>query len=234
MILPYATNFIHKLWISHQNELKKITNDKVLTKKEFGELQRKFHELELSFDDTFSKKDTEINQLKKRLDDKDHLHLESLNKIDEYKKDEANHKTHTIENLELKEKVNDFEKQQAENDTLINNLINENSKFKEQVTNKNININSIEKIQDINSLPKAERKLLEYIGNHKENFTTQISENSGLDLLSTEHYLDNLISLDYINIQEAYDNGESRYVLTAKGRKRIMVIRTNEESEIPF
>ncbi|MFX4211177.1 hypothetical protein ACOL2Y_02070 [Aliarcobacter butzleri] len=84
LLLPYASNYIYSLWIKHQNNLKKISNEKVLTKKEFGDLQRRFTELELSFDDTFSKKDNENLKLKKLLDDKEILILDLQNKIKEY------------------------------------------------------------------------------------------------------------------------------------------------------
>ncbi|MFW2591409.1 hypothetical protein ACN5PC_05755 [Aliarcobacter butzleri] len=83
LLLPYASNYIYSLWIKHQNNLKKISNEKVLTKKEFGDLQRRFTELELSFDDTFSKKDNENLKLKKLLDDKEILILDLQNKIKE-------------------------------------------------------------------------------------------------------------------------------------------------------
>lgn len=97
LLLPFISNKIYSLWINHQNDLKKRSNGKVLTEKEFGELQQKYFELELSFSKTFSEKDKEITELKKFLDEKEHLLLESLNKIDEYKKDMKN-----IENLENK------------------------------------------------------------------------------------------------------------------------------------
>lgn len=97
LLLPFISNKIYSLWINHQNDLKKRSNGKVLTEKEFGELQQKYFELELSFSKTFSEKDKEITELKKFLDEKEHLLLESLNKINEYKKDMKN-----IENLENK------------------------------------------------------------------------------------------------------------------------------------
>lgn len=86
LLLPYASNYIHSLWIKHQNNLKRISNEKVLTKKEFGDLQRRFTELELSFDDTFSKKDNEISQLKALLNNKELLIIEYENEIDNIKK----------------------------------------------------------------------------------------------------------------------------------------------------
>lgn len=73
LLLPFASNYIYSLWIKHQNNLKRISNEKVLTKKEFGDLQRRFTELELSFDDTFSKKDNDITQLKNLLNKKEDL-----------------------------------------------------------------------------------------------------------------------------------------------------------------
>ena len=106
LVLPFISKFIHKAWIWHQNELKKISNGKVLSEKEFGELQQKYFELELSFSKTFSEKDKEITQLKKFLDEKEHLLLESLNKIDEYKKDTKYTEKLIQENEKLKDELN--------------------------------------------------------------------------------------------------------------------------------
>ena len=70
-LIPFITNFIHKIWIWHQNKLKSISNEIVLTPKEYGELQRSFYDLELKFNETFSTKDTEIKLLKNLLIDKE-------------------------------------------------------------------------------------------------------------------------------------------------------------------
>lgn len=83
LYLPLITNKIQKKWIEHQNSLKKINNERVLTKKEFGDLQRRFTELELSFDDTFTKKDDEIIRLKQLLDDKDNLLIKYKDEVKE-------------------------------------------------------------------------------------------------------------------------------------------------------
>jgi len=229
LILPYATNFIHMLWISHQNELKKITNDKVLTKREFGELQRKFHELELSFDETFSKKDTEINQLKKRLDDKEHLHLESLNKIDEYKQNEVAGKTHTIENLELKEKLLDLNSQRNKNEQRYEKLTIENDNLKTSIRNQK---NPIVKQNDY-ILPLEERLIMEYIGNNKNSDSHMISNAVNHDMIATEHFLDNLLSMEFI-IQQTSEFDDEIYAITNLGRAQLMEIRKDEESKIPF
>lgn len=100
LLLPFASNFIYGLWIKHQNNFKKISNEKVLTKKEFGDLQRRFTELEVSFDDTFSKKDNEISQLKALLNNKELLIIEYQNKIDIIEKNKIDITTYN----ELKEK----------------------------------------------------------------------------------------------------------------------------------
>jgi len=217
------------LWISHQNELKKITNDKVLTKREFGELQRKFHELELSFDETFSKKDTEINQLKKRLDDKEHLHLESLNKIDEYKQNEVAGKTHTIENLELKEKLLDLNSQRNKNEQRYEKLTIENDNLKTSIRNQK---NPIVKQNDY-ILPLEERLIMEYIGNNKNSDSHMISNAVNHDMIATEHFLDNLLSMEFI-IQQTSEFDDEIYAITNLGRAQLMEIRKDEESKIPF
>ncbi|MCT7577076.1 hypothetical protein [Aliarcobacter butzleri] len=111
LLLPYASNYIYSLWIKHQNDLKKRSNEKVLTKKEFGDLQRRFTELELSFDDTFSKKDNEITQLKKILIEKDEYNLKLEKEInllkDTYVIQKEEHKL--IEKLEIEENENEQE-----------------------------------------------------------------------------------------------------------------------------
>lgn len=109
LYFPYISNNIHKKWIEHQNELKKISNGKVLTKKEFGELQRRFTELELSFDETFSKKDQELNKLKELLDNKEktttqmkNMHIseiDKLNKLIEERTQEIQTLNNTINKL---------------------------------------------------------------------------------------------------------------------------------------
>ncbi|MFX4209798.1 hypothetical protein ACOL28_06360 [Aliarcobacter butzleri] len=111
LLLPYASNYIYSLWIKHQNDLKKRSNEKVLTKKEFGDLQRRFTELELSFDDTFGKKDNEITQLKKILIEKDEYNLKLEKEInllkDTYVIQKEEHKL--IEKLEIEENENEQE-----------------------------------------------------------------------------------------------------------------------------
>ena len=113
LILPFITNLIHIAWIWHQNILKKISNGKVLTKKEFGELQRRFTELELSFDDTFSKKDNEIIKLKKLLETKDTRLLESEKvhnqleeKIDKHKDELLKFNDLKTKNIQLENQIN--------------------------------------------------------------------------------------------------------------------------------
>lgn len=109
LLLPFASNFIYGLWIKHQNNLKRISNEKVLTKKEFGDLQRRFTELELSFNDTFSKKDNEITQLKKILIEKDEYNLKLEKEIKLLKDTQVVQKEEhkLIEKLEIEENENE-------------------------------------------------------------------------------------------------------------------------------
>ena len=104
LLLPYASNYIYSLWIKHQNNLKKISNERVLTKKEFGDLQRRFTELELSFDDTFSKKDNEIINLKKLIEAKENNNIKMQERIEHFEKEEIkfNEMSSKIEEYEIK------------------------------------------------------------------------------------------------------------------------------------
>lgn len=156
LIFPIISNRIHKIWIKHQNQLKEISNGKVLTKKEFGELQQKFTELELSFDDKFHKKDSEILKLKSSIEKKDTLIFEYQSKIDSFEK--------TIHTKD--EKINSLE-----ND--INNYHIELNKNKEKVSNLQEEIKKLK--PNINKLEEEAMKL--YIPNYKETFTLEEIEN---------------------------------------------------------
>lgn len=158
LILPFASNFIYGLWIKHQNNLKKISNEKVLTKKEFADLQRRFTELELSFDDTFSKKDNEITQLKKFLDEKEHLLLESLNKIDEYKKDTKNTEELIQENQKLQNELKTLTEQytslKKELDKTYRNTSDEEKLIMKDFANNYKKEPTVEEISNLLNLPE--------------------------------------------------------------------------------
>ena len=142
----------------HQLTLKKISNEKVLTKKEFADLQRRFTELELSFDDTFSKKDNEITQLKKFLDEKEHLLLESLNKIDEYKKDTKNTEELIQENQKLQNELKTLTEQytslKKELDKTYRNTSDEEKLIMKDFANNYKKEPTVEEISNLLNLPE--------------------------------------------------------------------------------
>ncbi|RXK01725.1 hypothetical protein CRV02_07535 [Arcobacter sp. CECT 8989] len=108
LYFPKISNKIHEKWIEHQNELKKISNKRVLTYEEYGDLQRRFTELELSFDETFSKKDNEIINLKKSID----------------KKEELNNQTKDLHIKQIEELHNKYKKEINELNNTINSIAN--------------------------------------------------------------------------------------------------------------
>ncbi|MFW2379220.1 hypothetical protein ACN4FU_07475 [Aliarcobacter butzleri] len=176
--------------------MKKRSNEKVLTKKEFGDLQRRFTELELSFDDTFSKKDNEITQLKKLLDEKEHLLLESLNKIDEYKKDTTNTEELIQENNKLKDEL----KTKLKQNTLLQTEINK--------TYKNSSV--------------EERKIMEYFSDDYRKCLNlkQIAQLLDLPELKVEYILNNLAKKSLI--ENTYYNGSHAYKLSQQGKNYLV------------
>lgn len=106
LYFPKISNKIHEKWIEHQNELKKISNKRVLTYEEYGDFQRRFTELELSFDETFSKKDNEIINLKNSID----------------KKEELNNQTKDLHIKQIEELHNEYKKEIDELNNIINNI----------------------------------------------------------------------------------------------------------------
>lgn len=96
LVLPFVSNFIHKLWLKHQDNLKEISSKQLHTDEEFGELREDFMELQLKFNETFKsknielkekdelivKKDTTISSLEKTISD--YKNREKLT-IDEYR-----------------------------------------------------------------------------------------------------------------------------------------------------
>lgn len=194
LYFPKISNKIHEKWIKHQNELKEISNGKVLTKKEFGELQQKYFELELSFTKTFSEKDKNITQLKKLLDEKEHLLLESLNKIDEYK-----NKTESNEKLEQK-------------NLELANILETQTK---QITQLQNEVN-----RTYQNTSEEERKIMEsYAKNYKKELTLlDASRLLGLPELKTEYVLNNLKSKNLIKYEFSSPKGLYTYSLQQKGK----------------
>lgn len=224
LVFPYISNFIHKIWISHQNNLKKISNGIVLTKKEFGDLQRRFTELELSFDDTFSKKDNEIVQLKKLIDKKEELNLE-------LKKDNELKESSTIENTKEIERLKQINIELENNNTeakvaLLENLAlkKEIKELKETVLFNTINVthNTNQNSTNTNILQNDEEIVLKYIGEKPDNMTSEVSKVLNLHRIKLENIYDNLLKKELIKLVRSYSNGENKYRIQPKGREYLI------------
>jgi hypothetical protein len=191
LVLPFISKFIHKAWIWHQNELKKISNGKVLSEKEFGELQQKYFELELSFSKTFSEKDKEITQLKEFLDEKERLLLESLNKIDEYKNDTKNTEELVKEKQKLENELKTLTEQHTslkkELDKTYRNASDEEKLIMKDFANNHKKETTVEEISNLLNLPELKadyilknliqkRLLTSDFNPHKQKYTYKISD----------------------------------------------------------
>ncbi|WP_419763516.1 MAG: hypothetical protein ACNI28_06800 [Arcobacter sp.] len=179
LIFPFISNLIHKAWIWHQNKLKEISNGKVLTKKEFGELQQKFTELELSFDDKFQKKDSEILKLKSSMEKKDTLIFEYQSKIESFEKT-------------ITSKDNEINNTRIDLDNYYNKL---NSK-EEEISRLEQKINNMK--PNIDELEDKAMKL--YVPDYKELFTLdEIKNKLNINELKTKYLIKQLKSKNYIN-----------------------------------
>ncbi|MCR8710134.1 hypothetical protein [Aliarcobacter butzleri] len=206
LLLPFASNYIYSLWIKHQNKLKKISNEKVLTKKEFGDLQRRFTELELSFDDVFSKKDNEINSLKELLDNKEKINLQIKNNLDSINQKHIEE----INSLTIKYK----EELLHQNDE-IQRLTD---KINGRIENKNIHTSLI---------TMEEYHLLEFIGENPENNTSLLINRFKQKRIEIERNCYKLLDIGFIEINENYSDGDKSFRITQKGREYLL-------TEVPF
>ena len=198
LLLPFISNKNYSLWINHQNDLKKRSNGKVLTEKEFGELQQKYFKLELSFSKTFSEKDREITELKKLLDEKEHLLLESLNKIDEYKKD--------IRNTEQLIK----EKQKLENE--LKTLTEQHTSLKKELDKTYRDASDEEKLI-----------MKDFANNHKKETTVEeISNLLNLPELKADYILKNLIQKRLLTSDFNPHKQKYIYKISDEGKKYIV------------
>ncbi|MCG3680777.1 hypothetical protein [Aliarcobacter butzleri] len=205
LLLPFASNYIYSLWIKHQNKLKKISNEKVLTKKEFGDLQRRFTELELSFDDVFSKKDNEINSLKELLDNKEKINLQIKNNLDSINQKHIEE----INSLTIKYKEE---------------LLHQNDEI-QRLTDK---INGIENKNIHTSLITMEEyHLLEFIGENPENNTSLLINRFKQKRIEIERNCYKLLDIGFIEINENYSDGDKSFRITQKGREYLL-------TEVPF
>ncbi|WP_320035676.1 hypothetical protein [Halarcobacter sp.] len=200
LAFPFFSNLIHKAWIWHQNKLKEISNGKVLTKKEFGELQQKFIELELSFDNKFQKKDSEILKLKSFIEKKDTLMLEYQSKIESFEKT-------------IISKDNQIDGLRYDSD----NYFNELNHKKEEITQLKQQINNLK--PNIDLLEEQVMKL--YVPNYKELFSLEeIKERLNINELKTKYIIKQLSGNGYINSvskQISANRTKFGYILTDKG-----------------
>lgn len=202
LLLPFASNFIYGLWIKHQNNFKKISNEKVLTKKEFGDLQRRFTELELSFDDTFSKKDNEIARLNESIQGKENIIIENKIKLDFYQKRE-------VEYNERNSKIEKYEKELIEKNQMEKELKGKIESLEIQLIPKN-NVNSI--------LDDEEIIVLKYLGENPQNQTTPVSQKLNIHRMKLEKIYQKLFEKEFIRVNSDYTNGDKEYRIEPKGR----------------
>ena len=202
LLLPFASNFIYGLWIKHQNNFKKISNEKVLTKKEFGDLQRRFTELELSFDDTFSKKDNEIARLNESIQGKENIIIENKIKLDFYQKRE-------VEYNERNSKIEKYEKELIEKNQIEKELKGKIESLEIQLIPKN-NVNSI--------LDDEEIIVLKYLGENPQNQTTPVSQKLNIHRMKLERIYQKLFEKEFIRVNSDYTNGDKEYRIEPKGR----------------
>lgn len=228
LYLPLLTNKIQKKWIEHQNCLKKINNESVLTKKEFGNLQRRFTELELSFDDTFTKKDIQITKLNEILNEKNNLQLNLDNEILEYKKKDDDYllfqedkikltaelKILKTDNILFDKQLTDLEEQKTDDHnnyiiqlTKVNNKLDtykrleiEYKELKETVSQQKQELNSYKNTDNSLSLEKEplEIAVLKYIGNKERVLISQIMNEFDIHRVRGEHICKSLINKEFI------------------------------------
>ncbi|WP_375725166.1 hypothetical protein LXN10_07115 [Arcobacter sp. KX21116] len=170
LIFPWISNFIFGIWIYHQNNLKTIGNKKVLTYKEYGDLQRRFTELELSFDETFSKKDNEIIQLKKLIDDKETFTLDMQKRLNEFEKKQILYNQRKAEIDELKLNLNKCNAQLNENKVIKDKLDEEINSLKDSFTE--FDKISYQNKELMNELTEAKREIVKL----KEPLNKKLSE----------------------------------------------------------
>lgn len=201
LLLPFASNFIYSLWIEHQNNLKKISNEKVLTKKEFGDLQRRFTELELSFDDTFSKKDNEITKLKELITSKENSNITIQTRLNYLEQEE-------MKFIEMTSMINKYEIELTKKDTIEKEL-KEKIQLLENQLIRNNNGNSVLNEEEIN--------VLKYIGENPSNTTSSVSSKLNIHRIRLEKIYEKLSENGLIRINSTYSGGSKEYRIEPKG-----------------
>jgi hypothetical protein len=228
LLLPFASNFIYGLWIKHQNNFKKISNEKVLTKKEFGDLQRRFTELELSFDDTFSKKDNEIINLKKLIEAKDNNNILMQERVEHLEKEEIkfNEMSFKIKEYEIKltekdkieKELKELKKSEIESKKiLLDNLglIKEVAELKEKL---NLFENKSTPKSNLNSILNNEDAIvLKYIGENPQNITSNVAQKLNIHRIKLEKIYQKLLEKEFIKVNASYTSGDKNYRIESKG-----------------
>jgi len=204
LVFPFISNLIYQGWIYHQNKLKEISNSKLLTKKEFGDLQQKFVELELSFDDKFNKKDTEILQLKSFIEKKDKLIFEYQNKIE------------TLESKIVQDKE-DYQRLHNDYMNLDNNL-NKTKGESSELRNKIKELENILEKKNPLDLDEKEIQILQFIGEHDGVNDTSIKSSLKIHQVKIENACEKLKMGDYI--RKGYNKTSQResYTILDKGK----------------
>lgn len=211
LIFPWISNLIFQGWTYHQNELKKIGNKKVLTYKEYGELQRKFTELELSFDDIFNKKDIEIKSLQKQIDDKNKLILDYQNEIEGNK---IIYNELDKRNSDLANQLNECNSNKSNKDTEIHNLNTKINELQNQLKEKNpleLDDNYISVLKLIGEFPN---------GVDINNIKAKLN----FHRLKIENILDSLVKNKYIRVsnQKRNQNYLEFYYINDEGKKFLL------------
>lgn len=207
LYFPKISNKIHKKWIEHQNELKSISNGTVYTKKEFGDLQRKFTALELSFDDIFKKKDDEINNLKIQLDNKNKLLLNYEQKLQDK---EVQYTDLDLRSSSWLEQLNECNSLKSEQEMQIHNLNNDISKLKEEV----------EKLNPL-GLDENDISVLKFIGEYLNGIDSlSIKQNVQLHQVKVDNTIKKLLDNDYIIQKNDYINHKNytKYLISENGK----------------
>ena len=208
--------------------MKKISNERVLTKKEFGDLQRRFTELELSFDDTFSKKDNEIINLKKLIEEKKNKNIKKKEKNKNFEKEEIKIKemSSKIEEYEIKltEKVK-IEKELKElkkSEIESKKILLDNLRLIKEVTELKEKLNLFEseltpKNYENPILDNEDTIVLKYIGEFPQNMTTNVAQKLNIHRIKLEKIYQKLLEKEFIKVNASYNNGDKEYRIEPKG-----------------
>jgi len=239
LYFPKISNKIHEKWIVHQNELKEISNKRVLTYEEYGDLQRRFTELELSFDETFSKKDNETLKLKELINSKDSSiqKYQNENKIFLQKEEELLKQIKSLQ--ENKNSIEGLEKRLENKDKIVESLKRKNDELNNKLSIQVKNLieveelkkelsNSEEKIKLLNEEVQILHKLkqiklnqeeeiiiniLLFLANHNDITFSQIKSHLDIDNAKLRYFINTLMKEKLIKINAIHQT----YNITTAG-----------------